>query len=138
MNGISKAAVIGFSFFVSVLAAVVFVAPMLNLSQPTIAILGSSLIGILVTVPTVTLVLYIGLRPRNVGQVHMPPQPPAAHTHYHTHHNNTVNIYMSRRGLSPFDQCTEVARTLQVSRHMAERLIQAGDVKLIEPPQGIN
>jgi hypothetical protein len=49
-----------------------------------------------------------------------------------------MTIYVSRRGLSPFDQCTEVARTLQVSRHMAERLMQAGDVKLIEPPQGIN
>jgi hypothetical protein len=136
MYGVSKAAVAGFVFFVSTMAGVILAAPMIGLGSPTVAILGASLIGIFVTVPTVALIMIIGLKPRDAGQVHMPPQPPAQHTqhtHYHTT-NNTMNVYVSRRGMTPFDQCTEVAHTLQVSRHMAERLIESGEVKLIEPP----
>jgi predicted lipid-binding transport protein (Tim44 family) len=135
---VNKAAVAGFVFFMSTMAGVLLAAPMIGMGGTTIALLGAALIGIFVTVPTVALIMIIGLRPHNDGQVKVPPEPrqltpPAHHTHYHTH--NTVNVYTSRapHTMTPFQICSEVATALRVSRHEAERMIEAGEVKLLPP-----
>ena len=141
MERINKAAAVGVVLFSLILAGFVG----MKVDQSTVGVLGGVFIGIAVAIPTTILLLYIGLF--KVGgeaeELHtpaeQPPPPvfpqqqiqPAVHHHYHQH--NTINVYVSRRGMSRFDECTEVATALNVSRYKAEQMIEAGEVKLLPP-----
>ena len=133
MNNINRAAAAGVIFFMVILAGFVGI----KVDQTTIALLGGAFIGLVIAIPTTALIMVIGLR-KPVEQAPQAPQAPPVFpqqqlpttTHYHTH-NNTINVYVSRDDLSPFDKCTEVANALRISRYRAERMIEAGEVQCL-------
>lgn len=139
MERLNKAAAVGVVFFSVMLAGFVG----MKVDQTTVALLGGAFIGLVVAVPTTALIMIVGLRKPDADQVKTPPPaqpppiievqgtPPVANFYYY---QNTINVYTSRRGLSRFDECTEVATALNVSRYKAEQMIESGEVKLLPPP----
>lgn len=137
MERINKAAAVGVVLFSLILAG--FVA--MKVEQTTVSILAGALLGLVVAIPTTALIMIVGLRKPDAGTAKAPSpeplpivevqgNPPVANIYYY---HNTINVYVSRRGMSRFDECTEVATALNVSRYKAERMIEAGEVKLLPP-----
>jgi hypothetical protein len=134
---VNKAAAAGIIFFAVVLAGFVGI----KVDQSTIALLGGAFIGLVVAIPTTALIMIIGLKPRNTeqGQVHMPPQPPPvfpqqqlpSETHNHYHQNNYVVVVHVPPYTANDEKRFIVARELRVLPSEAQRMIDAGEVRLL-------
>ena len=138
MDKVNKAAAAGVIFFMVILAGFVGI----KVDQTTIALLGGAFIGLVIAIPTTALIMIIGLRKPDDGQVQAPPQyqppaqpqywnaqPPQITNHYHDH--KYVVVVEAPYGTPPCEQRFVVSRELRVSPIEAQRMIDAGAVKLL-------
>lgn len=137
MDNINKAAAAGVIFFMVILAG--FVA--IKIDQPTIAILGGALIGVVIAIPTTALILIIGTKrepePPTISDWQPPQGAPAFHqmppheTHNHYYDNRRVVVVNMPANTRESEQRFIVARELRVTPMQAKHMIEAGEVKCL-------
>lgn len=141
MDRINKAAAAGVIFFAVVLAGFVGI----KVDQTTIALLGGAFIGLVVAIPTTALIIVIGMRKPDDGQVKAPPanvpsqpqfwnaqpQPPQiTHNHYHDH--KYVVLVQVPANVDDVLKRWTAARELNTTPTDAQRMIDAGEVRFIQ------
>lgn len=140
MERINKAAAAGVIFFMVILAGFVGI----HIDQTTVALLGGAFIGLVVAIPTTVLIMVVGLRKPDAGQVKTPTQSQRVpdsmtwetHNHYHQHPTVIlVHVERAPESMTAFEACTVVATRMKVNRRRAEELLNNGEVKLIEAPK---
>lgn len=128
MDNINKTAIAGIAFFALILAGFVGV----SIDQTTVALLAGALIGLCVTVPTVALIILIGVRKPAAEPVQPPQQqlPPVTH-HHHYDQRRVVVVVNVPADANEFQRRMTVASELRVAPSTAQRMIDAGEVQCL-------
>jgi hypothetical protein len=122
MNKINIAAGIGCMFFTLMLCAFTG----MKIDQSTVAILTGALVGLMVAIPTCTLIFWVGLRRHEDAQpVTRNDGAHVTNNHYHLY---VVNV---ERGASDIDKRLAVASQLRIEPRAAKQMIDAGQVKFL-------
>jgi hypothetical protein len=121
MNKINIAAGIGSVFCALMLFAFVGI----KIEQSTVSVLAGALVGLMIAIPTCTLIFWVGLRRHEDAQPATPDNGAHITNHYHLY------VVQVDRGASDVDKRLAVAAQLRIEPREAKQLINDGKIKFL-------